>query len=351
MFPKAKDLSKKLKNKPISTIFVISVLLILSFILLTPGINTILLGAVFAYLVRPISKKLEPFLKFRSFSVVIAMIVLILPLILIIWLLLNQIFVIALATIGATDITNLNYADNLLIYFNNLVDSLPPYLQPIVNPVVDDADRLIIQALNTVASYLFELISYLPNLLISTFVFIASVFYLARDGDRIWKYIMDIIPEDEKEFFSDLFSEMENILKSIFFGYFLTALIIGAIAGVGYFLLGYEFAILLGTLTAIFELLPITGPWIVYWSLLIYDLLTGNYIRIIFVLFLALILSGSDVYIRPKLTGQYAEIHPLIFLFGFIFGVIVFGVVGLVIGPLILGITYAVLNAYRKKRK
>lgn len=84
---------------------------------------------------------------------------------------------------------------------------------------------------------------------------------------------------------------------------------------------------------------------------IIYDLLTGNYIRIIFVLILGLILSGSNAYIRPKLTGKYAEIHPLIFLFGFLFGVIVFGVVGLIIGPLILGVTYAVLIAYRKRKK
>jgi predicted PurR-regulated permease PerM len=56
----------------------------------------------------------------------------------------------------------------------------------------------------------------------------------------------------------------------------------------------------------------------------------------------------SDIYIRPKLSGKYADIHPLIFLLGFLGGPLVFGLVGFILGPLILGVTYAALVAYKK---
>jgi predicted PurR-regulated permease PerM len=57
------------------------------------------------------------------------------------------------------------------------------------------------------------------------------------------------------------------------------------------------------------------------------------------------------VYIRPKIAGKYADIHPLIFLLGFLCGPLVFGLVGFIIGPLVLGVTYAAVVAYKKENQ
>jgi predicted PurR-regulated permease PerM len=55
------------------------------------------------------------------------------------------------------------------------------------------------------------------------------------------------------------------------------------------------------------------------------------------VLILAVALNIFDFYIRPYLSGRDADIHPLIFILGFISGPLMFGLVGFIIGPLILG--------------
>ncbi|MFY9638429.1 MAG: AI-2E family transporter, partial [Methanobacterium sp.] len=55
--------------------------------------------------------------------------------------------------------------------------------------------------------------------------------------------------------------------------------------------------------------------------------------------------------IRPKLAGKYADIHPLIFLLGFLCGPLVLGLVGFIIGPLVLGVTYAAVVAYKKENE
>jgi len=75
----------------------------------------------------------------------------------------------------------------------------------------------------------------------------------------------------------------------------------------------------------------------------------GNYLRAVLVLILGVVLSGSDIYIRPKISGKYADIHPLIFLAGFLGGPLVWGLAGFILGPLILGVTYAGLMAYKKE--
>ena len=57
------------------------------------------------------------------------------------------------------------------------------------------------------------------------------------------------------------------------------------------------------------------------------------------------------MYIRPKIAGKYADIHPLIFLLGFLCGPLVLGLVGFIIGPLVLGVTYAAVVAYKKENQ
>ena len=142
---------------------------------------------------------------------------------------------------------------------------------------------------------------------------------------------------------------MEEVLKSIFYGHFLTSVIIGIFGCIGYSILGYPFGIFLGVITGILQLIPVFGPWPIYWALFFIDVLGGNYPRAIIVLLFGFFLSTIDMYIRPALSSHYAHIHPLILLIGFLSGPLVYGVVGFVIGPLILGITYAVLDNYRKE--
>ena len=139
-------------------------------------------------------------------------------------------------------------------------------------------------------------------------------------------------------------------MKSIFYGHFLTAIIIGAMAAIGYYILGYPFILFIGVVTAFFQLLPVLGPWIVYWSLILYDVfITGNIPRAIITLLFGFVLSLSDMYIRPALTSRYVDVHPLILLIGFLAGPLTLGLIGFILGPLILGITYAVIISVKKE--
>lgn len=132
---------------------------------------------------------------------------------------------------------------------------------------------------------------------------------------------------------------------------FLTGFVIGSIAAIGFFILGYPYAIFLGILTGVCQLIPVIGPWPIYTILFIYDMVSGNYVRGILVLLFGFGLSLSDMYIRPALSGKYVDIHPLILLLGFMAGPLVFGLVGFILGPLILGITYAVIKAYKEEKE
>lgn len=80
----------KLKSTILSAIFIITALLVLSFFVLTPLISMIILGAVFAYVIRPVSSKMLPYLKLKTVSIITAMILVILPLIAVLVIIINS---------------------------------------------------------------------------------------------------------------------------------------------------------------------------------------------------------------------------------------------------------------------
>lgn len=338
----------KLKGTVTSAIFVVLILIIASFLVLYPLMSMILLGAIFAYAIRPLSRKMNPYLKFESVSIIVAMILVILPLIALIAFSISTIISSAPAIMGAAsnvDTASLNQTINQTS--NQIAGYVPGAFQPSANTIIEGIKSLIYQGLNALVGYAADFVQSIPMLALQLFIFFASTFYLVKDGDKIVEFLRQALPQDRRSFFHKMSQEVERVLKSIFYGHFLTAIIIGIMAAIGFYLLGYPYALFLGVLTGFLQLIPIIGPWPTYTALAIYDLATGNIARAIMVLLFGFFLSGSDIYIRPKLAGKYADIHPLIFLLGFLGGPLIFGLVGFILGPLILGVTYAALVAYK----
>jgi predicted PurR-regulated permease PerM len=128
------------------------------------------------------------------------------------------------------------------------------------------------------------------------------------------------------------------------------AAILGVLSGIIYYFLGYPYALLLGIISGIAMFIPIIGPWIVYGAIGLLSILTGNTVQgVLVIIFGWIIETTTDFYVRPRIAVQYSEIHPLVFLLGFIYGAVTLGIPGLFIGPLILGITYASYKIYRKE--
>jgi len=198
-------------------------------------------------------------------------------------------------------------------------------------------------------NYLVKFAGSLMNITLDLFILVCSVFYFVRDGDRCLAFIRSFVPDDSKDFFDKTVESVKDVLRSIFYGHFLTSVIIGIFAAIGYSLLGYPYGIFLGVITGILQLIPVFGPWPIYWILFFMDIMSGNYPRAVIVLLFGFFLSTIDMYIRPALSSHYADIHPLILLIGFLSGPLVYGIVGFIVGPLILGITYTVLDNYRKE--
>nr|WP_231493803.1 AI-2E family transporter [Methanobrevibacter arboriphilus] len=253
--------------------------------------------------------------------------------------------------------TFINNNHNILsqISFNqttSIINSyIPTEMQSSTESITTTITELINDILKLFFGYFIEFVKSLPFVMIQVFVLIFSTFYFARDGYKVKSYVKAVIPKEKHQFFGNMIKEIKTVLKSIFYGHFLTGFIIGLIATIGFLILGYPYALFLGILTGVCQLIPLIGPWPVYTILFIYDMVSGNYVRGIIVLLFGFGLSLSDMYIRPTLSGKYVDIHPMILLLGFVSGPIVFGLIGFILGPLILGITYAVVKTYKNEKE
>jgi len=316
-------------------------LVIVSLMIVFPVLNMIILGAILAYGIKPVAHKIQSKLKFSSISILLAMVVVLIPLILLIAYIVTEL----IAILSGASSTS-TYAD-----INSLLSSISAYLPWSfdVNSISTSINTSVQEIGRYVLNYLAKFVSSLMNITLDLFILVCSVFYFVRDGNNFIQFIRSFVPDDSKAFFDYTIESVKDVLRSIFYGHFLTSVIIGILGAIGYSILGYPFGIFLGVITGILQLIPVFGPWPIYWGLFFMDLLSGNYPRAITVLLFGFFLSTIDMYIRPALSSHYADIHPLILLVGFLSGPLVYGIVGFIVGPLILGITYAVLDNYRKE--
>lgn len=340
-----------LKKLSFSTVIpLIIILTLLSLGILIPILTMVIFGAILAYYVRYIARKIRPYVKYNTLSVFLGMIILAVPVILLLYFTFTQFVSIAGTFFGSLQQAATGNSTMNMTQINETVQNLG-FPSNISQNVADTIKSGITQFISYIATLTVSLVSSIPALAAQLLILIFSVFYFARDGDKVVRYINDIIPDKDKEFYQQVFDSADDVLKSIIVGNVIPAVILGTLSGIVYYFLGYPYVILLAIISGIAMFIPIIGPWIVYGAIGILSILIGNTLQgLLVILFGWIIETSTDFYIRPRISVQYSEVHPLVFLLGFIYGAVTMGVPGLFIGPLILGITYAAFKIYRKEK-
>jgi predicted PurR-regulated permease PerM len=192
-----------------------------------------------------------------------------------------------------------------------------------------------------------ELVRAVPDFFIGLVVVMFVVYYILVDGERFVAYIRRAAPLPARQI-DFLMREARNGLSAVFVGQIFTSIIQGVLGGIAFWITGLPNPVLWGAVMALFALLPVLGTFMVWIPGAAYLLMQENYAGAIFMMlwgiFVVTILT--DNFLRPRLIGNRADIHPMFVLVGVLGGAAVFGFVGLFLGPLIVGVTIAVLKVY-----
>lgn len=205
-----------------------------------------------------------------------------------------------------------------------------------VRPRVEDALR----------TFISSAVGFVGSFFIALTVILFVTYYVLTDGSKLTGFLRRAAPLPPKQV-DFLLHEGHNGLKAVFYGQILTSLIQGALGGVGFLIAGVPGAIIWAAVMAILSLLPVVGAFIVWVPAALFLFIQGDMWQAIFLTAWGfIVVSQVDNFIRPKLIGDRADIHPLFVLIGVLGGVAAYGFVGLFLGPLLVGITVSILRVW-----
>ena len=178
-------------------------------------------------------------------------------------------------------------------------------------------------------------------------VMIFTLFFLFRDGDRLYNGLYAAIPLDP-DHKAKIFERMNGTISAVMQGTLLTALAQGTVAGLAYWALGVRFAVFLGALSAMLSLLPFGGTALIWIPVAIYLFITGSILKGCIMIGIGAGLVGLlDNLLQPFLIGNKAQLPMLFLFFASLGGLASFGLLGLFLGPIILAVLLETFHIYQ----
>jgi len=194
------------------------------------------------------------------------------------------------------------------------------------------------------------LIRIIQNLMTTLMIIPFVVFFLLKDGRKIKKMLIAFVPNKYFETFLILFHEIDRQISNYIRGQFIDSLIIALLAIIGLYLVGINYAFLIGTVLGIVNIIFFIGPLIgfVFGSLLIL-IDTGSTVYLLkFIGVFVCVRLIDDVIISPTVLSRSVRVHPLIVIIVVMLGGFIHGVLGMLLAvPLYCSIKVAFQILYR----
>ena len=306
-----------------------------------PFLGTVTLGATFAVALYPLHRRLVKFLGGQEvisalLSMILGAVVLLVPI---------GLFGLRIFQESADLYAQLSTGQRWLSHIANDVvlrdlRVVYPGLQINVNDILRQGVAWLVGDLGTIFTGTMQGV-------INAFVFIISMFYVLKDGERFKQALIHYSPWPD-QYDHEIYGRLTKAVRSILMGSIMVALVQGFFTGIGLALFGVPNATLWGGVAAICGLVPGMATTLVILPALIYiDTTAGAGPALGLALWALFSIGVIDNVIGPALVGRGVRIHPFFVLMAVVSGIGFFGPAGIVFGPLLLSFLFALLDIYR----
>jgi len=229
--------------------------------------------------------------------------------------------------------------------FGRLVDRLEAYeidWNAAARSSVDTVSSVIVSQVTSVARNV-------AVFLLDFTIMVFTLFFLFRDGERLYRGLRDVIPMDPGHK-DAIFSVLYQTLSAVTQGMVATAVAQGVLTWVALWSLGLPYTAFLGVVAGFLSLIPFVGAAGVWIPCTIYLAASGDLLRaIILLVYGSLVISMVDNVLRPLLIGGQTRLPTLFLFFGILGGVQTYGVLGIFLGPVLLAIVIAFIRIYQEQ--
>jgi len=340
----------------IGLIFALAVCATAAVMVLAPFFSVVLLAVVASGLIRPSYRKLVVAVNGRRREAAVLICIMLLVVLLVpLYLIAQEVSKEALSIyeLSTTQLTEGRLRE-MLEQRQDSIDRANRYLEPFGFALTVDRvyDLLATLGVRIGGFFYKQGVSLAKGLVRFVFGFIFWVvilYYLLVDGRAFRNWIEDTLPlpVDEQHLVAHRFMDMAS---SLVIGNGVAAIIQGVAGGLMFVALGLHAAVLWGVVMAILAFIPVVGISLVSIPFTIILLLAGETSRALMLLIpLATIATFVEYWLKPQLVGRRAQMHTLLVFLSLIGGAVVFGAVGLLLGPLVVTLFLTLAGIYRER--
>jgi predicted PurR-regulated permease PerM len=183
---------------------------------------------------------------------------------------------------------------------------------------------------------------------VQTLLVVFTMFYLFRDGNAIRHAASDVLPLERSQS-RDVIGRTREVIAASVYGVLVISAIQGILGGTVFLLLGLPSPLLWGVVMFFLSMIPMAGAFLVWAPAALYLAFSGAWGKAIFLTAWGVLVVGSiDNFLSPRLVGKRTRLHELLIFFSVLGGLQVFGVLGLVLGPVTVALTLALFEVVRQ---
>ncbi|WP_163335847.1 AI-2E family transporter [Desulfopila sp. IMCC35008] len=206
------------------------------------------------------------------------------------------------------------------------------------------------QFVGALTKFLVESLQSVAGLTISaifgTVIMLYIMFYFLTMGGVLLEKILYFLPLKDKDE-QVLLRRFTSVTRATIKGTIIIGIMQGSICGVAFALAGIDGPVFWGSVMAVTSVIPAFGTAIIWGPALIILALMGNIKGVIILAVICGAISGNlDNVVRPRLVGKDTEMHDLFVLFGTLGGITMFGLLGIIIGPIIAALFISIWEIY-----
>ena len=317
-------------------------LIVLSFFLIKPILISIIFGAILAFIFLPVYRWINKYVKSKDLSAFLICILLLVLIIVPIW------FMTPLVLSQSVEIYIASQQIDFVKPLENIFPSLfvsETFSKQIGLTVSSFVTGLTTSMMNSIS----EMIMNFPILFLQMVVALFVFFFVLRDKDKLMSYVKSLMPFS-REVEKKLFKSSKDITISVLYGQVVIGVVQGIIAGIGYLLFKVPNALILIILTALAGIFPIIGTAIIWVPVAVYLLIAGNTFAALGVTIFGVLSSVLENFLKPVFISKRTKMNSSLVIIGMIGGLFLFGILGIILGPLVLAYLFIILEIYRNKK-
>ncbi len=183
---------------------------------------------------------------------------------------------------------------------------------------------------------------------VQVFLVVFTLYYLFRDGRTIVGAAYEIVPLEQVQM-NDVFARTRDVIAASVYGVVMISAIQGALGFFIFWALGLPSALLWGVVMFFLSMIPMAGAFLVWAPAALYLAAAGFYVKALVLVVWGILVVGSiDNVLSPRLIGKRTRMHELLIFFAVLGGIQLFGVLGVVLGPVVIAVTLALFAIVRE---